>query len=184
MVMREEIRKVIEEIEYVFTNSQADFTNLKEFLCDAERVVCVGAGRVGLVMDAFAKRLVHLDFLAHSYGDVTLPKVGPKDLLLVGSGSGNTKTVTLFAQIAKQNGVSLALITANPNSSIGQIADLRILLNCPHKDSKEPIWKSIQPMTTLFEQSLYIWLDSFVLHLMSSLQISETDMQERHNVIE
>lgn len=178
------MRVVLGEIEYVLASSETDFTELKSFICRAERIVCVGAGRVGLVMDAFAKRLVHLGFSAHSYWDVTLPKIGARDLLLVGSGSGNTRSVALVAQIAKETGVSIALVTANHKSILGDIADIKVILNCPHKETPASSWKSAQPMTTLFEQSLYVWLDSFVLYLISSLEILEIEMQGRHNAIE
>jgi 6-phospho-3-hexuloisomerase len=182
--MKEEVRKVIAEIERVFLYSQIDFKDFRDRLCSADKIVCVGAGRVGLVMDAFAKRLVHLGFSAYSYWDVNLPRVGTKDVLLVGSGSGNTKSIAILAQIAKQSGVSIALVTANMKSTIGEIADTKLIINCPHKESHEMDWKSSQPMTTLFEQSLYVLLDSLVLNLMSSLQISEVEMKSRHNVIE
>lgn len=177
--------KILKEIEHCLTST--DFSTYEDFLKMLEAthtIAAIGAGRVGLVMQSFVMRLMHLGFQAHFLGDVTVPKLGNGDLLLIGSGSGATKSILNYAQIAKSEGLKLALITSNPDSAISSISDHQFILNAPNKNSPSNYLKSVQPMTTLFEQTLQIFLDSTVLDLMNLLKITSDDMWNKHNVIE
>lgn len=182
--MNEQIRLVLNELWKVFSETDVKYDELSERVFNSNKIVCVGAGRVGLVMEAFAKRLAHLGKSAFSYTDSNLPKTNEGDLLIIGSGSGNTKSVLTICRIAAESGLTLALLTANPESEISKISNTICKISCPFKGVVSPELKSIQPMTTLFEQALYLWLDGFVLHYMGRYRISESSMKERHNGLE
>jgi 6-phospho-3-hexuloisomerase len=182
--MNPEVQIVLEELKKVFCDTQIDYEGLAKRISKSTNVVCLGAGRVGLVMEAFAKRLMHLGKTAYAYTDSNLPRTTSSDLLIVGSGSGNTKSIVTIAKIASESGLDTVLLTANPESEISKISGLVCRIKCPHKSDPSPELRSMQPMTTLFEQSLYIWLDGFVLYYMKKYSIYEADMKNRHNELE
>jgi 6-phospho-3-hexuloisomerase len=177
--------KVLSEISNVLESS--NFDNLEEFsnkILKANKIIVFGAGRVGLMMKSFAMRLNHLNLEAYFVGEANLPRTENGDLIIIGSGSGNTKTVVTVAEIAKSKGLEVICITSNPESAIAKLSTSMVNLNCETKDRKKNIQLSIQPMTTLFEQSLLIFLDSLILILMNELQEDHESMVRRHNVIE
>ena len=180
-----DFKKVLSEIE--ITLSTSNFENLAEFvnkIINANKIVVFGAGRVGLMMKTFAMRLNHLNMQSFFIGDLNLSKTGAGDLLIIGSGSGNTKSVVSIGEIAKTSGLDIISITSNLDSLIANISSSVIHLNCETKNASGSDRKSIQPMTTLFEQSLLIFLDSLVLILMKKLNENHESMLKRHNVIE
>lgn len=143
----------------------------------------IGAGRVGIAMQAFAKRLNHLGLESFHITDTSIPMTGPGDILIVGSGSGSTPSVITHAEVARSCGLDVVLITSSPGSPLTKLASATLVISAPNRDS-EASFGSIQPMTTLFEQTLGILLDSIVLDLMDSLGESSNSMRMRHNVIE
>ncbi|MDD1705494.1 MAG: SIS domain-containing protein, partial [Methanoregulaceae archaeon] len=97
-------------------------------ILDAERIYVMGAGRSGLVAKAFAMRLMHLGFVAYVVGETITPAMHPKDLLVIFSGSGRTKTIADITETAKEIGGRIALITSNRDSKIGRMADVIVII--------------------------------------------------------
>jgi len=169
------------------TLESSDFDDLGNFIdkiLSANKIVLFGAGRVGLIMKTFAMRLNHLGLDSYFLGEINLPATGLGDLMIIGSGSGNTKSVVMIAQIAQSKDLDVISVTSNINSSIANLSSSLIHLNCQTKETLRVPRYSIQPMTTLFEQSLLIFLDSLVLELMEKLIENNDSMSRRHNVIE
>ena len=169
------------------TLQTSDFTDLENFIMritSASNIVVYGAGRVGLIMQSFAMRLNHLGLNSFFVGEISLPATGKGDLLIIGSGSGNTKSVVSIVEIARHKELDVICVTANINSRIASLSSSFIHLNCHSKDSVAKSKFSIQPMTTIFEQSLLIFLDALVLQLMQRLGENNESMLKRHNVIE
>jgi 6-phospho-3-hexuloisomerase len=161
---------------------------LEEQVVRAVRVYVAGAGRSGLMMRAFAMRLMHLGLRVHVVGDVTTPAIAPGDLLVVGSGSGETESLTMMAQKARNLGAALALVTIAPTSSIGQLAGTVVHLDAPSPKA-EPVpgkvtRKSIQPLGALFEQALLVLLDTVVMRLARSRCTSPEEMFNSHANLE
>lgn len=150
----------------------------------AEKIVTVGAGRVGLSMRAFAKRLKHLGKESYFIGDDVLPKFGKNDLMIIGSGSGETASNITMAKKCKEAGSKLILVTSKPKSSIASLADLVVCIGFEEEQLERESFQSIQPMTSLFEQILFLTLDAIVLDLMDLLNVNEEQMRDRHNVFE
>lgn len=176
---------ILNELENTLKTS--DFTDLDNFIArilNASNIVVFGAGRVGLMMQTFAMRLNHLGLNGHYLGDYSLRATGHGDLLVIGSGSGNTKSVVAIAEIARSNGLDVICVTANLKSRIASLSSSFVNLNCHTKESAAKSDLTIQPMTTIFEQSLLIFLDALVLQLMNTLGETNESMLKRHNVIE
>ena len=178
-------RIVLNEVDKTLETS--NFDDLEVFIhkiLNANRIVLFGAGRVGLMVKTFAMRLNHLGLESYFLGEMNLPATGLGDLLIIGSGSGNTKSVVTIAQIAQSKGLEVISVTANTNSVIASLSSSIIHINCQNKEFNPSLMRSVQPMTTLFEQSLLIFLDSLVLELMTRLKENNESMSRRHNVIE
>jgi 6-phospho-3-hexuloisomerase len=184
--MSSSLEKVIAEISGAIQKTQlvgyADFLAIIEN--SGSKIVCTGAGRVGLAMRGFTMRLNHLGIDAHFLGETIVPHTGPGDLLIVGSGSGSTASILKLVEIAKSKGLKIALVTSTNTSPMRDLSDASVLLHTPNKTSQSSELVSIQPMTTLFEQSLSIFLDSVVLDLMEKFGETSASMWARHNVIE
>ena len=176
---------IMKEIQQVLDTSNFDSCeNLINRVISARTIVLFGAGRVGLAMQGFAKRLRHAGFNSFYLEDCTVPRTGPGDIFMVGSGSGTTPSVVAVAEVAKMSGLDLVLFTANSDSKLANISNCTILLNAPSKLNHKSVGSSIQPMTTLFEQSLGIALDAIVLEILAQTNQSNESMKHRHNVIE
>lgn len=154
-------------------------------ITQSRKILVAGAGRTGLAMKAFAMRLAHMGYDAYVVGETVTPNFEEADLLLIGSGSGETGSLISVAGKAKKIGGSLALITIFPDSSIGQLADLKVRIPAPSpKVSGPKELTSIQPMGSLFEQSLFIFLDIIILKLMEQVANDSANMFKRHANLE
>lgn len=146
------------------------------------RIFCDAAGRSRLQIEGFAMRLVQMGFDAHAVGEVTTPAIRPDDLLLICSASGETPVLVAHAQKAEKFGADICLITANSHSSLSDHCKLRIVIEASSKQQQSEA--SVQPMGSLFEQSVGIFLDMIVLQLMDQYQITGEDMYENHSNLE
>ena len=167
---------------------QEPVERLVRLLSAAPRVYAVGAGRSGLAMRGFAMRLMHLGMSAFIVGEPTTPPLRSGDLLVAGSGTGATGSLVVICEKAKRLGATLALVTASSESPIGLIADLTVEIpaggtgaDARHADGRVV---SRQPMATLFEQALWLLLDSVILMLMEQSHASSEEMFARHANLE
>ena len=144
-----------------------DVDKLTNAIISARRIFVMGAGRSGLAMRAFAMRLMHLGFDTYVVGETITPSITSSDLLLIGSGSGATSSCVANAKEADAIGATICLITIDKESPIGQMADVILAISAPSpKIDKKLDFNSIQPMSSLFEQSLFLMLDAIVMLLM------------------
>jgi 6-phospho-3-hexuloisomerase len=174
-----ELSEVVAEID------SSALTELSSLIKEAKRVYLVGAGRSGLMMRCLAMRLMHLGLTAYVVGDTTTPGIAEKDLLIIGSGSGETRSMLLFAQEAKKRKANLALFTIFEDSAIGNLADVIVKLNTPtSKKANAHAVQSIQPMGNLFEQTLLIVADALVMELMRNMNITGERMMLNHANLE
>ena len=159
---------------------------LVETIATAPRIMLVGAGRMGIMLQAFCMRLGHLGCRAHMAGALGCPPIGAGDLLLVASSSGETATVCALVRMAAEQGATIAAVTASPASTVGRTAALLVQLPAPaalHVAAAAPL-TSAQPMKTLFEQCLFILLESLVLLLMARTGQAAADLAARHANLE
>ena len=165
--------------------SAATCAEIVEAVSGGDRLFLAGAGRSGLAVRAFAMRLMHLGFITHVVGEVTTPSITASDVLIIGSGSGSTGSLVTMAQKAHRMGAKIILITIVPTSPIGQLADIVLRIPAPSSkvEAAQPI-QSIQPMGTLFEQTMSLTFDTLILLLMQRLNTDSDTMFTRHANLE
>jgi 6-phospho-3-hexuloisomerase len=149
---------VIKECEQVLSAVSADAViQLIDAILKADKVYFIGVGRVMLSLEAMAKRFAHLGIDTHCVGEITEPAITDRDLLIVGSGSGESIIPVAIAQKAHELGARVAYIGASPESTIGKLADVFLYIPVRSKiKSANPVIDSQQPMTSLFEQCLFL----------------------------
>jgi 6-phospho-3-hexuloisomerase len=152
----------------------------------APKIFLAGAGRSGLIMRALGTRLMHLGKTVYVVGESTTPSIQAGELLILGSGSGQTSTLLAIAQKAKHQGAKILLFTTNPSSPLANMADQSVALPAPSLGDieEERDLKSMQPMGSLFEQSLLILCDTIILWLMLRTGVSASQMRVRHANLE
>ena len=151
-----------------------------EVISNTQKIFLAGAGRSALGVRGFAMRLMHLGKTAYVVGETTTPGITKDDLLIIGSGSGRSGSLVTMSDKAKNIGAKIILVTIDPTSPIGEISDYIIQIPAPTPKSDKAKGKSIQPMGSLFEQSLFILLDIIVLLLMRKTGLASDDMFKRH----
>lgn len=162
-------------------------------MLSAKRVFVVGAGRSGLVVKAFAMRLMHLNIDVYVVGETITPSLRGDDLLIALSGSGETDLIVEAAKIAKRVGTKVVAITSYPKSSLANLADDVVIL--PGRRRVARISKfmkrelageyaSLAPLDTLFEVTALVFLDSIIASLMIKLGRKEEELRARHATIE
>jgi len=177
--------QVLSEIRSVLSSIDDDHVRrFVDTILHANRIIVHGAGRMGIMSAAFAMRLAQLGFQSHMLSEPTTPSVRPGDLLILSSASGETQTVYDVAVLGKQHGAQLALITARSDSRIGRLADIIVQFSVPTKLGAETGASSIQPMTTVAEQSLLLLFDTIVLLLMEATRQTSEALWQRHRNLE
>lgn len=150
----------------------------------ARRIFVSGAGRSGLMIRALANRLMHLGLTVSVIGEISAPHTQPGDLLLVGSGSGETASLVSQARAAKAAGMDVALLTANADSTLAGLATSVVVLPAQTKQSADDGAVSVQPMGSTFEQASLIVYDALVLELMRRSGETAESMKNRHADLE
>jgi len=135
----------------------------------------IGAGRMGFSLRGFIMRLGHMNAKSFFIGDTCLPSINKNSTVIMNSSSGETKTNIIFAEQAKANGAGLLLITQNPNSTIGNIADY--ILEIPRLESK-------QTMKTLPEQYSFVLFDYISSRIIEELNLSDQYLTSNHSIFE
>ena len=158
---------------------------LADTILAAETIFVAGAGRSGLAMKSFAMRLMHMGFDTYVVGETVTPSITNKDVLLIGSGSGSTGSLVVSSNKADAIGAPICLITIDENSPIAQVAQVVLTIPAPSpKVNRDLGFRSVQPMGSLFEQSLLLTLEAIVLLLMRKTGKTTELMFTRHANLE
>jgi 6-phospho-3-hexuloisomerase len=184
-MIQENIKNIFNELDFVLKNiDQSQCDELINNILWANKIVWVGAWRVWMATKAFIMRLWHLWLSSWFLWDSTVPWIWKWDLLLVASWSWETQTIFDLVEIAKKNGCTIALITWNPDSRMWKLADSIVKITAPSKTKAVDWFQSVQPMTTLNEQCLFLFFDAFTLDLMSKMNKTHDTMRWRHSNLE
>ena len=162
--------------------SRIDEKETAEFIhsiSSSRRMFLSGQGRSGLIARCFAMRLMHLGFSSYVVGETITPAIGEKDLLIVCSCSGRRSLAVELVRQARQSGAGVFALTASRDSPLARLAHHLILF--PLVSQKGA---SGEPLGSLFEQSLFLYLEGIALFLMGEMGISEEDMLRRHTNLE
>ncbi|MBT2644993.1 6-phospho-3-hexuloisomerase [Bacillus sp. ISL-41] len=164
--------------------SDEDAEALVQGILESKKVFVAGAGRSGFMAKSFAMRMMHMGIDAHVIGETVTPGYETGDILIIGSGSGETKSLVSMAEKAKSIGGTIAAITIFPESTIGQMADIIVKLPGSPKDQSEGDYKTIQPMGSLFEQTLLLFYDAIILRFMEKKGLDTNKMYGKHANLE
>ncbi|WEG14857.1 6-phospho-3-hexuloisomerase [Pullulanibacillus sp. KACC 23026] len=164
--------------------SDAEAEELVNAILKATKVFVAGAGRSGFMGKSFAMRMMHMGIDSYVIGETITPNFEKEDLLIIGSGSGETKSLVSMAEKAKAIGGKLAAVTIFPESTIGQIADMAIQMPGSPKDQSESDYKTIQPMGSLFEQTVLLFYDALILRFMEKKGLDTNKMYGKHANLE
>lgn len=181
-----QVQKEISE-EISNTLAQIDSESIEELLSEikkADKVFFVGVGRVLLSLKAVAKRLAHLGIKTYVVGQITEPAITENDLLIVGSGSGESAFPLIIAKKAKHYNARVAHIGANPNCSMKEYSDHFVRIPVSTKLQLPNEIPSVQPMTSLFEQSLLLLGDILALMLIRENNIDMPSLWKYHANLE
>lgn len=145
----------------------ADVDALMGEIVAAKTVFLAGAGRSLLMLRAFAMRLMHIGFTVYLVGDTVTPALQEGDLLIIGSGSGETGGLVAMAKKAKQLKGRLAVLSIFPESTLGKMADVRVRIpaytdKLPESDDNR---RCTLPGGSMFEQAVLLLGDSLILPL-------------------
>lgn len=177
--------QIVKEIERTLSGvNSAIGEDIVNMIISAKRVFVAGAGRSLLMLRGFAMRLMHLGLTSYVVGETVTPSIQNGDLLIIGSGSGETASLVKTAEKAKSLGVDVALITIFQQSTIGIMADCVLTMDAPTSKVSND-FMSIQPGGSCFEQSMLILFDSFVLQVAEKLKLDANEnLKLRHANLE
>ncbi|GGB09045.1 6-phospho-3-hexuloisomerase [Macrococcus hajekii] len=164
--------------------SDSEAEQLAKQIIQSDKVFVAGAGRSGLMSRSLSMRLMQMGRESYVVGETSTPPLQSGDLLIVGSGSGETKTLLAIAEKAKSLGGKVAVITTAPDSTIGRLADITVQLTGATKDQTANNTQTIQPMGSLVEQTMLLFYDAVVLRLMELTELDTEKMYAHHANLE
>lgn len=185
MKTTEYLTKILNELNRsasFIADDEAD--KLADHILSSNQIFTAGAGRSGLMAKSFAMRMMHLGLNAYIVGETLTPPLHDGDLVIIGSGSGETISLIHTAEKARSLKAVIAALTINPESSIGSQSDLIIKMPGSPKDKSDGDYKTIQPMGSLFEQTLMLFYDAVILKIMEKKGLKSQTMFTKHANLE
>lgn len=170
----EKITTVLEVIDNSY------LVKLIEILDKAKHIYITGAGRSKLVGNFLAMRLMHCGYNIYVVGEIVTTSIKSEDILIVISGSGETKQLITYVQSAKEIGAEVVLISAKSSSTIAKMADQVFQIGNIEYYTKT----KGMPLGTIFELTTLIFLESLIAHIICEKGISEESVRLRHANLE
>ena len=161
--MKPIIHRILKDLQSVLGRVDSEqYEALVNHIVEADRVFVAGAGRSLLMVKAFAMRLMHIGKPVFVVGETITPAAGEKDLLILGTGSGETATLKAIVGKAQKVHTKILVITTNEESTLAKQAHcvVRIPASVNHLDPNGASW---QPGGNSFEQSLLLMGDAVVM---------------------
>lgn len=183
---RVQYRRALAEHNYkVLTGiDQASIDALAEAMLAAKRVFVAGWGRAGNVIKILSMNCSQMGLKTHIVGDNSTPSIHEGDILVIGSGSGETDTMKILADQAKEHGATLALVSGNPDSYIGKRADYNIKIERIGASTPEEKEKASIAITRSFYQVVVMLNDCIMTQMMEKLGLTFEDVRRYHNNLE
>ena len=145
------------------------------------RVFIAAAGRSKMVANMFAMRLMHCGLNVQVVGETTTTQISKFDMLLLVSGSGETKQLINFAKKADEVGSDILLVTASPTSTLRYIADETFQIG---PSSRVLSADKNLPLGSRFELSTMIFFETVILNFMEQLKLTEDNLRNCHTNLE
>ena len=174
-MLKEHLKVIVKELQEACDGyDETNDAPIIESIMHSGKIFIAGAGRTGYIMRCFAMRLIHLGFCAYVIGDT--------EMMLIGSGSGETKTLRVYMEKAKQLGMKTVVFTCNRESALAREAKFSCVIRAQSKFQDGRI--SVQPMGSLFEQQLLLLTDCITLELARRMNIDFEQLKNRHSNLE
>lgn len=177
------IPTIMNEINEVM--KQVDETQLEaalNYFQKDKRIFVIGAGRSGFQGKGFAMRLMHIGYTDYVMGETITPSIQKGDTWVAISGSGTTKSIVADTQAAKKLGLDVVVLTSAPHSPLAELADQVIVV--PGATKTGAGIKSVQLLSSLFDQTVHITLDALTLMLAKRDDTSNEDALHEHVNVE
>ncbi|WP_316569440.1 6-phospho-3-hexuloisomerase [Neobacillus sp. YIM B06451] len=171
------LKEINEVVSKVDEQSLADAA---EYITNERRVFVVGEGRSGLMAKGFAMRLMHLGYEVYVVGETITPAIKENDVVVAVSGSGKSANVVSDAKKAKEKGARVLAFTSNLESELARGADASVLVPGTIRGDQGDNRKSIQLLSSLFDQSVHIVLDGLCLYLSKRDGVSNDSATRKH----
>lgn len=172
---------ILNEIKSVLSNvDRRQLDNIVDCIDKNIKIFIDGEGRSGLMGKGFAMRLMHLGYVVYSVGETITPAVQKGDIYFSVSGSGESEHVVLNTKKAKEKGCFIIAVTSKKDSSIATLADKVLIVPGTTKGDSGDERKSVQLLSSLFDQCLHIVLDALCLKLSERDKISNSEATSRH----
>jgi 6-phospho-3-hexuloisomerase len=182
MEYRELMNVVVAENETVLKKiDPLEINRLMDEIERAKTIQLYAMGRMQLSVRGFTMRLKHMGFDAYVVYDTTTPAIGKGDLLLDICAVTNVELNVI--QCAKDAGATIGLLTAHPENRHGQLADFTVRVPGQIFGGELEV-KSIQPMASLLEQSMFLFTDIVTMMLIERNKIDVPEMHRRHTNLE
>jgi 6-phospho-3-hexuloisomerase len=179
------VSTILKEIETVIVQvAEEQLGKLAAELQKAKRIFIIGEGRSGFMAKSFAMRLMHLGATVYVVGETTTPAIAEGDLLVAVSGSGTTKSVVWTAEKAQELGCTVIAVTTNPESPLAAVATEILHVPAATKYRRENELKTIQPLGSLFDQSVHLFFDTICLLFSKLNEVDHTQALGRHSNLE
>jgi 6-phospho-3-hexuloisomerase len=176
MTTLERLEAVLSEMRNVFARMEGDpVARLASEVSNARRIAVYGAGRNGLVLQAFAMRLAHLGLDGHYVGQLSAPPIGPGDVFVTAMALGRLPTADALVQTARGQGARVTVISARPAA----VAGADVVIDLPAQTMADPM-TSVLPLGSPFELALSLLCELTVSELMSCLGRTNSDLASRH----
>jgi 6-phospho-3-hexuloisomerase len=181
---RSETDRALQEIaEAVHSVSDGDVDGLVAELLGARRIACYAGGREGLVMRGLVMRLFHAGLDVHYVGEMTVPALGPGDLLVLSCGPGRISMVEALAGVAKRDGARVLLLTAQPQHPPAERADRVVTVSAQTMaDDRESA--AVLPMGSAYEIALFVLVDLVTNRVRRRRSESVEELRSRHTNLE
>src|SRR5699024_12293656 len=101
-------------------------------------------------------RLMHSGYSVYIVGETITPSLESEDLLLLISGSGGTKSLMNYASKAKEINATVAIVTTNKDSTIGNESDYRIHIPAATKKRLPEEPDTMRPLGSQLDQSTHL----------------------------
>lgn len=183
--MSGELKLILAELEESLNYlSEKSIDQLTDTILNSNRIIVVGVGRVMISLKAWVKRMTHLGIDINYLGSETEGVIGKNDLVIIGSSSGESLIPKVIAKKAKSVGARTYYIGCTEKSSVDRLTDQHLILTGRTKFNSPSDFDSKQPMSTLFEQQLYLLGDAISLKIMSVKNMEENDVKKHHANLE
>jgi 6-phospho-3-hexuloisomerase len=172
--------RACQDLEAVFSKVEtSQLETLSQELLSANRIVCYGVGREGLIMGAIAMRLMHAGFKSYVVGEMVTPPVGEGDVFFTSAGPGHFPTIETLLKVAREARGRTLIVTAQPARASQMPVD--VLIHLPAQTMVDvTAGMSILTMGTHYEAALLLFGDLLILRLLELTNQKREDMYTRY----